>query len=72
MKTPRRGHEKRGRLLIPRPSTPASAIELAIARGEWERMSLLLLIAMTEAVRQAPAGTIDDVLALLSDEEAPS
>ena len=48
----------------------ASAIEQAIRRNEWERIALALLIALAAAARNAPPGTIDDLLALLSIEEA--
>jgi len=46
-----------------RPQPPA--LTLAIERNDWERASLLLLIALAEAVRRAPAATIDDLLAAL-------
>lgn len=52
-----------------RRAAPDSALAVAIRRGEWERAGLLLLVAMAEVTRTAPAGTIDDLLALLSDEE---
>jgi hypothetical protein len=47
----------------------AGALERAVRRNEWERVALALLIALADAARRAPPGTIDDVLALLSDEE---
>ncbi len=46
-----------------------NALALAIRRGEWERAGLLLLMAMADVARAAPAGTVDDLLALLSGEE---
>jgi len=52
-----------------RSAAPDSALAVAIRRGDWERAGLLLLVAMAEVTRSAPAGTIDDLLALLSDEE---
>jgi hypothetical protein len=42
----------------------------SIRRNEWERVALLLLIALTEASRALPAGDVDDVLALLAGEAA--
>ena len=47
----------------PRPLT------LAIRRGEWELVALALLLSLSDAARRLPPGTIDDVIALLSDEE---
>ncbi len=52
--------------------TQAMTLAAAIRRKEWERAALLLLIGLMEAARNAPPGTIDDVLTLLSaggDEE---
>ena len=54
------------RTLGPRPD---SALAVAISRNQWELVSLLLLDALTTMVRAMPRGTIDDVLALLSDPE---
>lgn len=45
------------------------ALGMALEREEWERASLLLLIALAEALRKAPPGTIDDLLAALAHEE---
>jgi hypothetical protein len=45
------------------------ALAVAIRRGEWERAALLLLTGVSVAARAMPAGTVDDVLALLSREE---
>ena len=42
------------------------ALTLALRRDDWERASLLVLIAVATAIRNAPPSTIDDVLALLS------
>lgn len=50
--------------------TRSTAMALAVRRGEWERLSLYLLLAFAAAARRAPAGTIEDLLALLADEEA--
>lgn len=47
-----------------------AAVAVAVRRGEWERASLLLLIAVSVAARRLPAGTVEDVLALLSETEA--
>lgn len=47
-----------------------AAMARAVRRGEWERLSLYLLLAFAAAADRAPAGTIDDLLALLADEEA--
>ena len=41
----------------------------AVRRGEWERLSLYLALAVAQAARSAPQATIDDVLALLSAAE---
>ena len=41
----------------------------AIRREEWDRVAALLLLAMTDVVREMPRGDIDDVLALLSSED---
>lgn len=46
--------------------TRATPLAAAIRRKEWERAALLLLIGLMEAARNAPPGTIDDVLTLLS------
>ncbi|TAK64569.1 MAG: hypothetical protein EPO22_05670 [Dehalococcoidia bacterium] len=54
--------------------TRTTTLATAIRRKDWERAALLLLIGALEAVRDAPPGTIDDVLMLLSadgDEEPP-
>ena len=49
--------------------TPPTPLAAAIRRKDWERAALLLLIGLLEAARNAPPGTIDDVLAMLSDWE---
>jgi hypothetical protein len=49
--------------------TRPTALELQIRRREWERVALLLLLAMSITARRFPPGDIDDVIALLSDEE---
>jgi hypothetical protein len=46
------------------------ALAAAIERREWERVSLYLLLGVTAAVRAAPPGQIDDLIALLSGEAA--
>ncbi len=43
-------------------------VAASIRRNEWERVALLLLIALTEASRALPAGDVDDALALLAGE----
>jgi hypothetical protein len=43
------------------------ALALEIEREDWERTALAL--ALTAAVRMLPEATIDDVLALLFDDE---
>ena len=48
--------------------TKARPLAAAIRRNEWERAALLLLIGLLEAARGVPPDTIDDVLAMLSDE----
>jgi hypothetical protein len=48
----------------------ASALDRAVRRNDWERVALALLIALAAAAREASPGTIDDLLALLSGEEA--
>lgn len=40
----------------------------SIRRNEWERVALLLLLALTDVASAMPAGDIDDVLALLAQE----
>lgn len=47
-----------------------AAMRRAIRRNDWERIALALLVALDAAARNAPAGTIDDLLTLLSAEEA--
>ncbi len=48
--------------------TRTTTLGAAIRRKDWERAALLLLIGLMEAARNAPPGTIDDVLELLSAE----
>jgi hypothetical protein len=48
------------------PQSSSGALALAIERSDWERASLLILLAVARAARSAPPGTIDDVLALIS------
>jgi hypothetical protein len=50
--------------------TGDAAMRAAIRRNDMERVALRLLLALAEAARRLPPGTIDDVLALLSAEEA--
>jgi hypothetical protein len=49
---------------------PSSARTLAAAieRGEWERVSLYLLLGVARTLRSAPPGQIEDLIALLADE----
>ena len=56
----------------PAAATPhrPGALALAIERDDWERASLLILLAFSRTVRRMPPGTIDDLLALLSIEDA--
>jgi hypothetical protein len=48
------------------PQSHSGALALAIERSDWERASLLILLAIARAARSAPPDTIDDVLALIS------
>lgn len=49
--------------------TPRNAMAAAIGRNDdWERIAVCLLLALARAARNAPPGTIDDVLALLETE----
>jgi len=50
--------------------TGEAAMRAAIRRNELERVALYLLLGVARAARSVPPGTIDDVLALLSAEEA--
>ncbi len=50
--------------------TQSRTIAVSVRRNEWERVALLLLLGVAAAARKAPPGTIDDVLAMLSDTEA--
>jgi hypothetical protein len=49
--------------------TRTTTLATAIRRKEWERAALLLLIGLLEAARNAPPGTIDDVLAMLGTDD---
>jgi len=49
---------------------PVGALALAIERGDWERVGLSLLLGLALALRDAPPETIDNLLELLSQEEA--
>jgi len=42
------------------------ALAAAVRRDDWERTALLLLVALADALRNAPPGTIEDLLALLA------
>lgn len=46
------------------------ALAAAIQRDDWELAAVLLLEALSSVTRSLPPGTIDDVLALISDTEA--
>lgn len=46
------------------------ALAIAIARNDWERAALLLALGLSLAARSLPDETIDDLLALMSNEEA--
>ena len=45
------------------------ALALAIERREWERVALLLLVAVARVAEAAPPGTIDELLSLLDAED---
>ena len=45
------------------------ALALAIERREWERVALLLLVAVARVAEAAPLGTIDELLSLLDAED---
>ena len=52
-------------------AVPANtALAIAIHRNNWDLAALLLLDALANAARTLPPGAIDDILALISDEEA--
>ena len=53
------------------PATGSGTLAGAIARDDWERASLMLLLAVAAAARALPPGTIDDLLALISSDDAP-
>ncbi len=46
------------------------ALAAAIRRDDWERVALYLALAVAVAARNAPPGTIDDVLAMLAEVQA--
>jgi hypothetical protein len=48
----------------------ARTLAASIRRSEWERVALLLAIALTDALQSLPAGDADDLLAVLA-REAP-
>ena len=48
---------------------PGNPLATAIRRSEWELASLLLLNALVKTAHASPPGTVDDVLAMLSDME---
>ncbi len=62
---------RRRPVLTPRTSGHGALAD-AISRDDWERASLLLLLAVAAAARALPPGTIDDLLALLSRDAAPA
>jgi hypothetical protein len=45
------------------------ALALAIERGEWERIALHTFVSIAEALRIDPRASIDDLLALLEEDE---
>lgn len=53
-----------------RNAAPDTALAVAIRRNQWELVVLLLLNAIVDTARAMPPGTIDDVLALISETEA--
>ena len=50
----------------------ADALALAIEADDWERVALLVALGMTMATRLLPEATVDDLLALLSEDEEAS
>jgi hypothetical protein len=51
------------------PDVRGRTLAAAIERNEWERVSLYLLLGVARALRSAPPGEIDDLIALLADED---
>ena len=49
---------------------PNSALAIAIRRDNWELAALLLLDALANTARTLPPSDLDDILALISNEEA--
>ena len=49
---------------------PRGALTAAIQRDDWELAALLLLDAFARVLQTLPPGTVDDVLALISEMEA--
>ena len=47
-------------------------IAAAMQRGEWERVALALLLGVAIAARSMSDANIDDLLVLLSDDDAPN
>lgn len=46
----------------------ATALDRAVAREDWEAVALYLLVAFARIVRETPAGTLDDLLAVLAED----
>lgn len=61
---------KRHRRTPPQVRRSGPALVMALDRDEWELAALLLLEALANVTRTLPPGTIDDLLALISDAEA--
>ena len=46
----------------------ATALDRAVEREDWEAVALYLLVAFARIVRETPAGTLDDLLAVLAED----
>jgi hypothetical protein len=46
----------------------ATALDRAVAREDWEAVALYVLVAFARIVRETPAGTLDDLLAVLAED----
>ena len=54
----------------PRTRRGARTIAASVRRGEGERVVLLLLVALTDALQSLPVADAGDLLALLAGEDA--
>ena len=50
------------------PRRRGGALAAAVRRSDWEFVALCALLGALDALRSAPPGTIDDLLALLEGE----